>query len=220
MITIDDYIDNPCYMSSMPYWKYITFEFPPFMKFVHDDNFKEEMLKQYNDEVFFRISHPLVTIPKSNLANQFKIITVNPHMKVDEIVSFINRCYADIGVCVEQVASWRQDKVFDPDLWVWIIESVTNQPVALGIADLDQEVGEGILEWIQVLPQYWRMGIGKLVVIELLHRIKQKAKFATVSGKLHNDSNPEALYRSCGFIGDDLWHILSEKQILNRAKFL
>ena len=32
--------------------------------------------------------------------------------------------------------------------------------VALGIAELDQEVREGMLEWIQVLPSYRRRGLG------------------------------------------------------------
>ncbi len=34
------------------------------------------------------------------------------------------------------------------------------------------------------------------------------ADFATVSGECDNPTRPEAVYRACGFVGDDVWHIL------------
>lgn len=45
-------------------------------------------------------------------------------------------------------------------------------------------------------------------LLELLHRMKSEANFATVSGQCNNPSSPEQLYRRCGFQGDDIWHIL------------
>ena len=41
--------------------------------------------------------------------------------------------------------------------------------------------------------------------------MKGIADFATVSGKVDNETNPEALYRKCGFVGNDVWHILHKK---------
>lgn len=38
--------------------------------------------------------------------------------------------------------------------------------------------------------------------------MKDKAKFATVSGQCGNPANPEGLYRKGGFTGSDVWHIL------------
>ena len=38
------------------------------------------------------------------------------------------------------------------------------------------------------------------------------AEFATVSGKVNNPTNPESLYRKCGFTGNDIWHILTLKE--------
>lgn len=48
---------------------------------------------------------------------------------------------------------------------------------------------------------------------ELLWRMKEKVDFVTVSGKSDNKTNPEGLYRSCGFTGNDLWHILKLKEV-------
>jgi len=38
------------------------------------------------------------------------------------------------------------------------------------------------------------------------------AEFATVSGKVNNATSPEILYRKCGFIGNDIWHILTKEE--------
>ena len=67
------------------------------------------------------------------------------------------------------------------------------------------------MEWIQILPDYRGKKLGKMIVNELLCRMK-RAEFATVSGKINNPTNPERLYRSCGFIGNDIWHILKLKE--------
>ena len=78
-------------------------------------------------------------------------------------------------------------------------------------ANLDSETEELVLEWIQVLPEYRGRGLGKMLVNELLCRMGGRAKFATVYGKADSPSNPEALYRKCGFIGNDVWHVLHRK---------
>ncbi len=83
-------------------------------------------------------------------------------------------------------------------------------PFAFGLADLDSFMKEGILEWIQVLPEYRGKGIGKALVCELLTRMKGKARFATVSGDCNNINNPIKLYRKCGFVDNSIWYIAYE----------
>lgn len=89
-----------------------------------------------------------------------------------------------------------------------IKDNQTGNIAATGIAELDREIGEGVLEWIQVSGNYRRCGLGSYIVFELLWRMKDKAGFATVSGQCHNPTNPEELYRKCGFTGSDVWHVL------------
>ena len=96
-------------------------------------------------------------------------------------------------------------------MWILFKEQNSNNIVAGGIADYDRETNELILEWIQVLPHYRRKGYGKLIVNSLLLKMQGIAEFATVSGKVNNPTNPQSLYRKCGFIGDDVWHILTQK---------
>ena len=79
---------------------------------------------------------------------------------------------------------------------------------ASGIAEFDEVCREGIIEWVQVLPEYRGRGLGKKIVDVLLNRLKSiGASFVTVSGNLDNTSKPLELYRKSGFTGDDIWYI-------------
>ena len=106
--------------------------------------------------------------------------------------------------------SYRKTPVFCPDLWV-LLKDKSGNYVGCGIADYDEEAGEMILEWIQVIPSCRGRGYGQYIVNELLSRARGQAKFATVSGKVNNTTRPEKMYRKCGFTGNDVWHILSKK---------
>jgi len=51
----------------------------------------------------------------------------------------------------------------------------------------------------------------KALVNRLLLNMVGKADFVTVSGKVNNSTNPEKLYRRCGFQGNDVWHIIMKQ---------
>ena len=70
---------------------------------------------------------------------------------------------------------------------------------------------EGVLEWIQVSPNYRGKGLGKFIVRELRWRMRDKAEFVTVSGRVDNPSHPDILYKRCGFSNEEIWHVLRKK---------
>ena len=108
----------------------------------------------------------------------------------------------------EELEARKKLPVYDPVLWIAVRDRETGQIAATGIAELDARIGEGILEWIQVSPEYRRRGLGQYIVKELLYRIKDKARFVTVSGKANNPDNPYALYCACGFGNPVIWHVV------------
>ena len=120
MIYLDNYLKNPCLSLSIPYWKAKNISVPDNMKIVHESGFSAELLKEYEDETYFRLYHSMKKLTKP-----------------------------------------------EPE--------------------------------------------GYDIIKELLWRGREYAKFATVSGKVENKTKPEALYRKCGFIGNDVWHILRKK---------
>lgn len=209
MITLTEYLNNPCGTLSIPYWKAKNITIPPEMKILHDKYFRTEILPDYTDEKYFRLYHNLKEIPKIT-TDDFEITTAT-RKDIKAIVQIINDSYADISVNKELMKSYTKTPVYNESLWIMVKEKATGKYVGCGIADFDTEAREIILEWIQVLPQYRGKKIGQLIVTELLFRMKDVADFATVSGKVDNMTNPEALYRKCGFTGNDVWHILHKK---------
>ena len=209
MITLTEYLNNPCGALSIPYWKAKNIVIPPDMKIQHNKDFREDILSDYIDEKYFRLHHDLKEIPKI-IANDFEITTAT-RKDIKSIVQIINDSYTDISVNKDLIKSYTKTPVYNKALWIMVKEKSTGKYVGCGMADFDIETKELILEWIQILPQYRGKKIGQLIVTELLSKMKDIADFATVSGKVDNTTNPEALYRKCGFAGDDVWHILHKK---------
>ena len=174
---------------------------PNDVKVFHKDDFKNG----YNIcQKFFRIKHNLKFI------NKVKSLIMYVDIEKDklELINMINECYKNenILVSIDDVNNWTSHPTFNSKLWIKII--VDNKIIASGIAEYDKECKEGILEWIQVLPNYRKKGYGKDIVNSLLLSLKELgATFVTVSGNLDNATKPELLYRKCGFEGNDLWYI-------------
>ena len=209
MITLTEYLNNPCETLSIPYWKSKSITIPLDMKILHDRDFHSDILSEYTDEKYFRLYHTLKDIPKI-ATNDFEI-TIATRRDIKTIVQIINDSYTDISVNAELIKGYTKTPVYNENLWIMVKEKATDKYVGCGLADYDSEAKELILEWIQVLPEYRGKKIGQLIVTELLSRMKDVANFTTVSGKVDNTTNPEALYRKCGFVGNDVWHILHRK---------
>lgn len=206
MVTKEQYLENPCRAASVPYWKAVSISIPDNMKIVHNSELNTELLKQYVDEPYFRLQHRMSEVKPASLPEGYSLYEAS----VPDFVAHINSCYEDIGITVSEMQNYLTREQYSPELWLAVKEDCKGRIVATGIAELDREIGEGVLEWIQVSKDCRRCGLGSYLVLELLRRMKTTARFATVSGKCENPDNPEALYRKCGFCGNDVWHILRE----------
>lgn len=174
---------------------------------LHDDYLAYTNTDSFANQRYFRLTCDVQPLP-SNLPSGFQFAPVNVHSECDDVVAFINACYESIRVDADTVTQWTHTSVYAPDLWFWIIDNSISEPAALGIAAQDRSIGELSLEWIQVIPTHRGQGLGKALVIELLHRGLAQASFATVAGEVAASTNPERFYRACGFTGDDVWSVL------------
>lgn len=209
MNTIEDYKKNPCKTSSIPYWKAKSIVIPSDMKIVHNNEFNKNLLDNYFDKRFFRLIHHLSNIPKFHVEGiKFGVI---PSNRNDELTDIINCSYMHSQICIstEYIKSLTTTQVYCPELWIGAF--LEGNLIASIICDFDAEVGEASIEWLQVLPEYRNRKIGSALICMALKTMRDFADFATVSGECDNITNPEKVYRNCGFEGDDIWHILNKK---------
>lgn len=178
------------------------------MKIVHDSMLSPQYLQAYQDETYFRLFHDLHHIAPA-ACKGYQLVTATER-DFGTIAWIINQSYTDLQVSQPTVEEWTQTPAYNKDLWVMVSDKSTGMCVGCGIADYDSEAREMALEWIQVLPAERNKKIGQCIVNELLNRAKLYAKFATVSGKTDNHTNPERLYRKSGFTGNDIWHVMRE----------
>jgi len=211
-MTKQTYFRNPCKTSSIPYWKLIHITIPKNVVVVHNSKFEYNRYTDYIDQKYFRLIHRLKEIKYAMLNDDYYIRTLNLASEIDNLVRMINDSYHDIKVDQAQVLSWTKSPVFDSYLWIGAFEKNGDKMIGSGIAEIDNQMKEGILEWIQILPTHQGKGIGKSIVNELLNRMRNKVKFVTVSGRLDNPSNPMELYKHCCFTGNDIWHVLTKKE--------
>ena len=202
------YKQNPCRLLSTAYWKKDYFTKPDNIEIIHEKDLCTNINGIIGVSRYFRLVHYPQKHYDNGLPDGYYYRTVNLPSEMPSVAGFINRCYPDYSLNADDVCKWTQFPVFNNDLWVFVYNEQYAEPVALGIADFDGEIGEGSLEWIQVLPEYRGQGLGTKLVLELLCRLKDKAAFVTVSGEVHNPTNPEMLYRKCGFSGDDVWCVI------------
>lgn len=217
MVNKAEYLKNPCGESSIPYWKTKAISVPAGMKILHETEFDklkfhetdsyEAEASQFVDEPYFRLSHDLKTIAKPLLPQEYSLCDAVPN----DFAEHINRCYDGICISEAELQNYLNRPTYASSLWLAVRDNKTGDIAATGIAELDREIGEGILEWIQVSKHHRRFGLGSYLVCELLWRMKDIARFATVSGQCNNPANPEGLYRKCGFTGNDVWHVLRKK---------
>ena len=188
----------------IPFWKAVRVAIPDDMQILHARDFDPTVLLDYDDEPFFRLYHDLLSVDMPVLPQGYCFVVAT----FADFADHIRKCYPSAAITADDLRAYKDHPVYDARLWVAIAQDDTGDIVATGIAELDPAVQEGILEWIQVSPMHRRLGLGSCIVNTLLIRIRENAKFATVSGRCSNPTNPESLYRSCGFTGEDIWHIL------------
>ena len=178
-ITKQQYLSDPCATASIPYWKAKLIAVPEGMLILHCAEFDAEKYTEYVDEPYFRLKHDLQGLSAPVLPDCFSTCPATP----EDFALHIIKCYNGIGVSAEELRRYSERPVYNPALWLAVKADRTGEIVASGIAELDREIGEGVLEWIQVTKKYRGLGLGSFVVLELLWRMKGIAKFATVSGQ-------------------------------------
>ena len=207
--TKTEYLRDPCGASSLSFRKAERVAVPENMRIIRDDSFDPALLSEYADEPYFKLVHRLCGLGKPDLPAGFRLTDAG----AEAFSAHIRDCYGG-GPDADDPEFTRLFAPENAALCLALVDEKTGMIAASGIADLDAEIGEGTLEWIQVLPEYRRMGLGSFIVRELLWRLYsiENARFVTVSGRMSSESQPLALYEKCGFGGKVVWHVLTRNE--------
>lgn len=162
MITRNQYLSDPCKAASIPYWKAKSITVPDGMKILHQDEYENAETKHFADELYFRLIHNLKGLAEPVLPQGYSLCTAT----LFEYAEHISSCYEEIGIAEEELRSYTLRAVYDAALWLAVKETHTGTIVATGIAELDREIGEGVLEWIQVSKDHRGKGLGGFIVSE------------------------------------------------------
>ena len=204
----ETYLADPCGASSLPFWKTNSVTVPKAILILREDDPRlVELSHTHADTPYFKLIHPMQRIARPALPVGYCFIT--PNEKV--LSEHIEACYPSERASASELASYRLHPTYAPDLWLAIQDMETNAVIASGIAELDTDIREGILEWVQVSPVYRRQGFGRIIVCELLSRLHGRTDFVTVSGKENDPSSPRSLYENCGFESGVIWHVLKKE---------
>lgn len=205
----EEYLINPTKASSLTYRKTNEIKLSSNMLILNDEDFDKSLLSEYEDRFYFKMFHDLKYIEEVKLPVSIEFVDCT----IKEYANHINECYADEGISDEELGKYQTRAVFDKELWIALYDNEREKIVATGIAEFDRIIKEGSLDWIQVSKEYRKQGYGKIIVCELLKRLKEKADFVTVSGRIDNETKPEILYKKCGFTKKEIWHVLRKKSL-------
>jgi GNAT superfamily N-acetyltransferase len=121
-----------------------------------------------------------------------------------EAADMLNRCYGTKHHTSSEVASWLELPVFDNSLWFWIRSRAGGDAAGLAISTYQTDIRECYLDWFQVLPEYQGQGLGRLLILETIQRVKGKSDIIRVTGRA------DEFYQKCGFYGTESWRIISK----------
>ena len=179
------------------------------MKILHQDEYDNAETKHFADELYFQLIHNLKGLAEPVLPQGYSLCTAT----LFEYAEHISSCYEEIGITEEELRSYTVRAVYDAALWLAVKETHTGTIVATGIAELDREIGEGVLEWIQVSKDHRGKGLVPVFPLEW-----HDPKSGDVSsGYRESGYLPEAVINFLALLG---WNPGNDQEIMSMDELI
>lgn len=134
---------------------------------------------------------------ESVLPTGFQFATVQLDAEKQSVIDVVNSCYGERRFGERDFDQLTMSDTYDPNLWIWVVESLSDVPIAVFISEYDREIGEVNLDWCQVFPEHRSRGIGRALVGETI----QRAEGAAIITVGTQDLPEGRFYERCGFSG-------------------
>ena len=97
------------------------------------------------------------------------------------------------NMSVDRLKSFTKLLVYDGNLWVFVKEKATNEPVSISISVYDKKLRQTDVEWVGVRYKHQGKRVGRMLMAETVRRAKTKSDIIQVGGIVDD------FYRKCGF---------------------
>ena len=210
MISLEQYVKNPCGLLSIPYYKARRMGTPAGVRVVHARDFHGDVADDETDTPYFRLRHDLHALDQSALPGAYRMGTLDRHHAA-QLAALLETCYQGLTLTPEAAEAMRTEAFAfaSAQLGAWTRAGTL---VGCCLGTFDAQAREGVVDWLAVHPLHRRKGIARALVNACVEAYIGYADFMTVSGQVDNPSHPEAVYRKCGFTGGDVWHVLVQKE--------
>ena len=109
---------------------------------------------------------------------------------------------------LNDIDALKSRNTYHKDLWLGLYEE--ENLVGILIGDIDNQIKEGSIEYLAVLPEYQNMGFGKKLVNHALSLMKGYAKICTVFSRSDNNYHTLELFKSCDFSEEFHWFVINK----------
>ena len=128
MLTRQEYLQNPCRASALPYWKLCAGNLPEGVEVIHE----KEAGKRIGDvstaiERYFRLFHHLDTL---SIDSHSEIMLQTAWKEVNVFAEIINASYPDLRVSEAQLLQLQAQACFSPEGWVVALDRQSGKPLA------------------------------------------------------------------------------------------
>ena len=202
---IEAYLADPCGTLSIPYYKMIRMQMPPQLRVVHDRAFDGALDPGETHRRYFRLLHTLSRLETPLLPPDYALRRIDERHS-PQLASLLGSCYPGKWDAVAALGLLRDPFAYAP----LNIGAYTSDGILVGccLGAFDAQCREETIEWLAVHPAHRRRGLACALVNTCLKALAGVAGFAAVSGEMDNPSHPLAVYRRCGFTGNDVWHVI------------
>lgn len=221
MITLEEYLKDPCGSLALTYSKAKKTALRRDMLIVNDTDYDAVLYRDFFDRVFIKAKNDLLSLNIQPLNDHYFIKNVF-EKDFDDIVELVNQSYTNKTIDKEELNKMWYDDLCHKDFWCavyskrdFILNKETKEkiykPIGIFIGNLDDQIGEASIEIFCIKPEFRRKGIGFALLKEALLRIGCDSTYVTVMYPEENEFNLKELFDKVGFNDGVRWHLLKKK---------
>jgi GNAT superfamily N-acetyltransferase len=161
---------------------------------------------------YYRSYLPTVEAPLVELPEGYRFLPLDATADAEQAAGILNHAYPSLRhlTSAARIQKLAARPYYRPDLWFFLQQVSTGALVGLALGGFCEELAEGFIDWVEVIPRHRGHGLGRLLILEAIRRLSPEAEFITGSGSLDAPFVVGDLYERCGFSQTRQWTVLGE----------